>query len=315
MQTLTDITKLTATRCCVCGKPLTDAESVEHGIGPVCSKRYYDPLHEPTQEMVMSALGLLLMSELPPDIITGFRKLVNNQHTNARLGSNLLVYYAACKYHDRNEVFKCSRIIRELGYKELADRLEIDRTLVTLLKETDKYLVAVPNRSRVLRSMMDIHGAEDTGTKQGHKLIWSVPLDQKRYLDLVLGVHLGGELACGTKTDGTTGVWKIARHRWTELRDYQRATQNGSQPFPKPAPQMATPAPKPSVLPSDALTSDNTTVYVKSPYNRGFLDALKNTIPAKERRWNPIEKRWEVKIDHKRTVRKLVLAHYYGIVI
>jgi hypothetical protein len=33
-------TKLVATDCCVCGRPLVDSESVEAGIGPVCRTKY-----------------------------------------------------------------------------------------------------------------------------------------------------------------------------------------------------------------------------------------------------------------------------------
>lgn len=33
-------TKIMATHCCCCGKPLVDSKSVEIGIGPVCRKRY-----------------------------------------------------------------------------------------------------------------------------------------------------------------------------------------------------------------------------------------------------------------------------------
>lgn len=32
-------TKLVATHCCVCARPLVDAESVDSGIGPVCAER------------------------------------------------------------------------------------------------------------------------------------------------------------------------------------------------------------------------------------------------------------------------------------
>jgi len=33
-------TALVATHCCLCGRPLVDAESVERGIGPVCADKY-----------------------------------------------------------------------------------------------------------------------------------------------------------------------------------------------------------------------------------------------------------------------------------
>lgn len=33
-------TRLVATHCCVCGRPLVDAESVRTGIGPICAENY-----------------------------------------------------------------------------------------------------------------------------------------------------------------------------------------------------------------------------------------------------------------------------------
>ena len=114
------ITNITATNCCVCRAHLTDAESVEHGIGPICSKKYYNPLHIPTTKMVQEALGLLQASDLPDNIVDAFLKVVNNKRRNARKGSNILVYWASCNYQDRAEVFKCSKIIRAPASKTRA---------------------------------------------------------------------------------------------------------------------------------------------------------------------------------------------------
>jgi len=288
------IANITATHCCVCRIRLTDAESVEHGIGPICSRRYYNPLHNPTDEMVMSALGLLLISELPEHIIIGFRKLVSNNHTNARKACNLLVYWAACNYHDKTEVFKCSRIIRELGYVELADKLETDRTSVTIRQHPDRdtmLIVAAVSNWRLHRNMCEIPGCEDTATKEGRKYVWNVPSSERTHLNIVLGIYLGGKLACGLKKDGTTGVWKIQRKSWIDLNRHKGGKQQG--------------VPDPNIL---EINGD--TILVRTPYNVGFLTALKNAIPHKDRKWNPVEKRWEVSEPYKNIVKTLILAHY-----
>jgi len=131
------LAQVTASHCCVCRAHLTDAESVERGIGPVCSRRYYDPVHVPTEAQVMDTLGLLAVSNLPDHLIDAFLTLVNNDHTNARKASNLLVYWASAHYADRDEVFKCCALIRSLGYTELADKLEVDRTEAMILDKGD----------------------------------------------------------------------------------------------------------------------------------------------------------------------------------
>ena len=149
-----EVVKVVATNCCVCHAQLTDAESVEHGIGPVCSKKYYNPVHVPTEEMVKNALGLLAISGLAEVLLDAFLKVVSNDHTNARAGCNLLVYWASAHYKDRDEVFKCSAIIRALGYIELADKLEIDRT-VGHIDDKGDHLVAFVGYRRGFQNDMD----------------------------------------------------------------------------------------------------------------------------------------------------------------
>ena len=42
-------TKMLATKCCVCNKPLLDSISVEVGMGPVCRKRFFSDHSNPNQ--------------------------------------------------------------------------------------------------------------------------------------------------------------------------------------------------------------------------------------------------------------------------
>ncbi len=84
-------TRMLATHCCLCGRPLVDADSVERGIGPVCMKR--------------------LMGDVPagPD-----REKVNG-----------LVYEAsvALSFGKRDSVVKLAEEIAKLGYVVVAARV------------------------------------------------------------------------------------------------------------------------------------------------------------------------------------------------
>jgi len=57
-------TKIMATHCCACGKPLVDAKSVETGMGPVCRKKYgYDmPCSEEHRKMANAIIYALALA-------------------------------------------------------------------------------------------------------------------------------------------------------------------------------------------------------------------------------------------------------------
>lgn len=55
-------TKLLATQCAICGRPLLDAVSVEVGIGPVCREKYgYDYIHQIPEELRAEANRLIYL--------------------------------------------------------------------------------------------------------------------------------------------------------------------------------------------------------------------------------------------------------------
>jgi hypothetical protein len=295
------IAKLTATRCCACRKALTDAESVETGLGPICSGKFYNPQHVPTVEMVQKAIGLLAAAGLPEHIEDGFLGLVNNDHTNARKGSNLLVYWASCNYDNRDEVFKCSRIIRALGYVELADKLEEDRTKATIRKSADGTLIEawLPDTHTLSRDLKDIPGwlkpvdARGIYLKQGHKVCWTFPKAAETHLWTVLGVHLGGEMSCGSE-----GLQVIPRKRWSDLRAI-------THPVVVTVVAPATTLAPVSVVPS--TTPNFSKVY--TPYNVAFIGELKN-LPYKSRRWDSVARCWLVENKHRAELDALLAKHF-----
>jgi len=106
-------TKLLATRCAVCSRPLLDAVSVERGIGPDCWKRYgthVDPTRPAQWEAVMAALdGIEAVADVNPTL-------------TPRDAANKLVYRIAIE-QDGFAVLMRAEAIRLLGFDRLAWRI------------------------------------------------------------------------------------------------------------------------------------------------------------------------------------------------
>jgi hypothetical protein len=280
------LARITASHCCVCRSPLTDAESVDSGIGPICSKRYYNPRHTPTENQVKIALGRLAASGLSEDIIDGFLAVVDNHHTNARAACNLLVKWASANYDNRDMIFKCSGIIRALGYDELANKLEDDRTTATVRTLADHIEAFIPDKYPLERSITSIPGAVKLVSKLGRKVGWSIPLDQADHFEAVLGFHCGGELACGD----ARGIRTIARKRWADVVAFRNPPSTSAPISPV------------------QITSLGRTLEVYSPFNQDFITALKNNVPVRDRRWTG--RCWEVTAIFRNVVESLVAVHY-----
>lgn len=310
---LSVIAQVTATRCCVCGLRLRDAESIEHGIGPVCSKRYYNPLHTPTEEQIRRALGHLAVSNLPDHLVDAC--LAFSDKGDARRLSNLLIYYASARYDEREEVLKCSAIIRALGYVELANKLEQDRT-TALIQDTGEHLeVYLPSQWSVQAEVRKIPGATELWCEvpdeyanapligdapatpvmkqarawRGKKEGWKIPKSGLPHLECILGVFFHGDLV----SYGNSNLQKIPRRRRVELLQYTQA------------PVVSTAA-KESC--SVAVRSDGK-LEVHTEYKAGFIADLKR-LPYRDRRWDPKKRCWEVAVRHQAEVYRLIRQHY-----
>jgi hypothetical protein len=297
------IARITATRCCVCSLPLTDAESVEHGIGPVCSRRYYNPAHVPSADQVATSLGVLATSGLPEDLIEGCLKFSDSG--DARKLSNLLIYFASAHYDERSVVLTCSAVIRALGYVELADKLEQDRTVALVLDNGDHFECYITPAHEADRNLGRIPGAEPLtvvdGTetlraKKGKKHGWKIPAAGKPHLDCVLGVAFGGKLM----TTGNSVMVKVIPRSYYDLRAFTN---------PAPAGVVA-----PTVVEAHdgvSITERGEKLEVRTPYNATFVAEIK-LLPYKDRRW--CFGFWEVSARHLPTVRDLI-SRCYGVAV
>lgn len=289
-----------ASHCCICRLALVDAKSIQLGIGPVCEKKYAaKPTIETTPQMLMRALGLVAASPLPGEVKA---EVIKHKH-NARDVCNQLIYHASANYRDKVTVLAVSPIIRALGYTTLADKLEADRTRLTLRVMPDGNLdVRTPYSPSCYRDMRNVAGHRWLQKPRGCN--WIIPADKREHVMLVLGVHFGNE-------DASTedGVIHIPRKTWIELRDFVNP--------PKPAMPLFTPPtaaanPVPTKAVAGCQVVDKTDrVCVHTPYNMAYIIEIKKVAG---RKWNATDKCWEVPLVAKSQVLDIIKT-VYGVTI
>lgn len=137
-------TKLVATHCAVCGRPLVDADSLETGIGPVCAKRtHYGHATGPC-DPVKAADALA-----PTGVVVDL--------TNPHKASNVLVYNIAADPKSPHVPAMCAAI-EALGYVEvarvIATRLAPAYVKVTTEDTTLVVKITVPYGSPVFATVV-----------------------------------------------------------------------------------------------------------------------------------------------------------------
>lgn len=163
-------TKLVATNCAICCRPLVDAQSVESGMGPGCRSRY----------------------GLQGETLT----------EAAREEANQLVHAVAI-HQDGIEVAQAAKRLRELGCLKLATKIEQRACDVVIWAEAEALAVRTP-------PVVDLYALAAywrsiPGRKwDANRRINLVPRDQKRALLRLLKTFYVGKLACGPK-----GAFKI----------------------------------------------------------------------------------------------------------
>ena len=126
-------TKLIATHCACCGRPLVDAASVERGVGPECARMYgySEAQGEPNWDEVQKALDLYADGDQPcfPE-------------RDAHKAANVLTHYVAAVPSDSS--WPAVAAIDALGFKTLARTLAERLGAVVVETEGDVLVVKAP---------------------------------------------------------------------------------------------------------------------------------------------------------------------------
>lgn len=156
-------TKLVATNCAICHKPLLDAVSVEAGVGPVCRKKYLGELHTASDE--------------------------------DRKAANKLIYRIACR-QDGDEVISCLNELLALGFFQVVKAI-LRRICKIKIAMTDdgRYAVKTPYDPGAVAAFQKIPGRK---WDKAHK-VNMFPVGQKKAIFQVLCDFYEGMTAVGPK--------------------------------------------------------------------------------------------------------------------
>tara|TARA_Y100000310_G_scaffold345479_2_gene465469 strand:+ start:1947 stop:2927 length:981 start_codon:yes stop_codon:yes gene_type:complete len=303
-----DVVRIVASHCCLCRRELTDASSVQNGIGPICSSKYYSDAHVPSPDEILHATGSLAASGLPDEIIDAV--LAQIDKTNGREACNILVYFASANYEDRDTIFKVASIVRDFGYTELADKLEEDRTKVSIRTGDDNgteiIVVGVSqDKWQARNDFLKVKGSRKL-SKEGRKYRYAFPADAKTKLlvECILGYHYGSKLA--TVGDGflgktRTGITHVPRRSWSDLEAFRSPKTAGTT-------KVATTSSGQGGAVRIVDPGGNSRIEFWSPYNGAWLADMKAKVNYRNRRWN--NSCWTFERSVLDIVKALAQTHY-----
>lgn len=271
-----------ARNCCYCGKELTDAVSIDAGIGPVCRKMENHVL----AALIPAELGLARFAAarvtgLPEETLPTFAKVTaaleveTNKDWRETCKRVEWILSFAVSYTAKEALIS---VVEALGYVSLASLLNGEAAVgkATITCEGGRLYVKGPRNKSGRLALKTIKGWKfHPETK-----LWSVPAT----------AHEAFKVA----------IWK----HWPHNEGLAEALEAAAT-----APVVETPVAKP--LPKVNVVLSGSVLKIASPYNGAFVAELKALITAwKDRRWVPTEKVWEVAASHSALVKTLVAKHY-----
>jgi len=287
--------QLTATDCCCCGASLTDAVSVNRGIGPVCSSKHYEIDFPITKYMVENALGTLQASSLDKLVKRAAKAL----KTKPRDLCNVLIWWSSAHLDETATVLDCAEIVTCLGFDDLGDRLRERNTNVIVTKDgDDHFIIRCRSKMSVRRNMAAVKGASAVGRLGRFKYGWRVANTDKALVWTILGEDFGNEFATVPDTATASKVVKIDLMSWWQVRDALRAANTPAAPANTPLPNI--------VRPGQAGWLE-----VHTPNrNFAFISELKAKVNYKDRTWNRDKVCWTVRARFETNLRALVKTHF-----
>ena len=189
-------TRMLAVRCCICSRPLVDADSVEAGIGPDCRAKYgYGvPAGEP---LWAEAWELLAPHEESCNLSEAFAYWA----MDSREAVNVLVHRLAV-IQDGKAAINIAIAIRMLGYYRLADRaLERMHAVVRVDEQGDWLLVRAPYSDAFNEAVRAVPGQRWDREAKARR----VPVTSRRQLWNALVQAYPGTLCVGVRGSRVIG--------------------------------------------------------------------------------------------------------------
>lgn len=168
-------TKMLASHCAVCARPLCDAKSVELGIGPDCRAKY------------------------------GFDSLVTEEQRKA---ANALVHKIAM-VQKGTEAFEACKALHELGFAALAARImeRLTKIVIEAVDDGEKLAVWTPYEVNFVAAVQKVPGR--VWDKARKCSLIPATIDARRALQKALNEHFAGKWAVGPR--GPFVVGEVAK--------------------------------------------------------------------------------------------------------
>ena len=276
-------------RACVrCGKELTDAASMEAGIGPVCRKldnhllAQTIPAHVGLASASIAQVNVEALDEAVRPTVEKVALALNapDAATRSDWRTEIKRMEWALSFPQTHAAAFAPMlaVVKALGYVGLASLWsgEAATGLATIRFEGGRLFVKGPRNKAANAAIRAITGRRFHGdTKE-----WSVPAAQADAFKSAIDSHY----------PVNTGL---------------SAALDAAKSAPVAAPTaVAAPAPKTSI------TQVGGQLVVKSPYNTGFINALKANLPFAARKWDGANKAWVVGAAYLADVQALIQKFY-----
>lgn len=286
--------ELHPTNCFICSRALTDAVSVDSGIGPICSRKFYAIDIVPTEAQVMLAVGvvanLLVKGILDDETVDALLATKDKP----REFCNLLLKFLSTQYKNDDLILAVVPAFRAMGFEALADKVEKARNNRVLVIDGEQYFLAVKfenNYSRAAHAL-SAYGKQAGGPKGfGNRTGFWIAADKLKYVRPIL-CHFEPGSYLFVEDEKVVDRDTLEPLSWGEMKAEIKALD----------PAVAVP-----VCRIERIGDGKLAVW--TPYNQGFVDALKK-LPYKARSWNPAKKCWQVDTAYTDRVVDLITANY-----
>lgn len=298
----------TSRNCTRCYKALTDAASMEAGIGPVCRKLDNALLAKLIPSNIIRARELLAtldFTDAAPEtmsVLVAVETAITADEALTRddWRKDVKRVEWALSFQGNTAFRKTlTSVVAALGYVGLAalwnGEAATGEAAVTCMG--DRLVVQGPKNAAARSTFRRIAGAvfHKPGTKL-EKACWSFPMAEHAAVLLAVITHYPNNQGLQLAMEGA-----------------QNYLANLPKPVPPPAaPAVAVPAVEAPAAPKAkcAVESVGVLLKVRTPYKPEFIQELKSELVWTDRRWNSAEKMWEVASVNSSIVMGLIIKHF-----
>ena len=135
-------------QCACCGRTLTDGVSIERGVGPICSRKYYelpDSMEPDFGAALVHMDRVIELGCITEEMVHGTDGLMHLlcKKEDSRAVANLLSLACAANY-GMSKVFPITEMIHALGYQVLAKKIDENNGAIRIEKHGAEFWIKTP---------------------------------------------------------------------------------------------------------------------------------------------------------------------------